>query len=170
MLINDSRELFDSQNRVTLTNTPIIITDCLKTPENIGHLIRLAGNIGITKIISIEEIQLKDNKIKKTACMAWDYVELIHATSKNYHQFIPEDYQWVALETSLQSQSIYKTQLPAKMAVFLGNEIRGIQPEILSHCATHIHIPMTGEATSMNVSHAGSVCLFEWLRQQISGQ
>ena len=170
MLINDSRDLFIPQNRIALAHTPIIVTDCLKTPENIGHLIRLAGNIGISKIISIEEVQLKDSKIKKTACMAWDYVELIHATTENYQQFIPDDYQWVALETSNQSQNIYTTTLPVKMAVFLGNEIRGIQPEILSLCPTHIHIPMTGAANSMNVSHAASVCLFEWLRQQISGQ
>ena len=140
MLINDSRELFIPQNRLSLA------------------------------YISIEEVQLKDSKIKKTACMAWDYVELIHATAENYKQFIPTDYQWVALETSSKSQNIYTTPLPVKMAVFLGNEIRGIQPEILSQCPTHIHIPMTGEATSMNVSHAASVCLFEWLRQQISEQ
>ncbi len=170
MQINDSRELFIPQNRITLPHTPIIVTDGLKTPENIGHLIRLAANIGISKIISIEDVHLKDSKIKKTACMAWDYVALIHATFDNFHQLIDNDYQWVALETSPQSQSIYNTSLPVKMAVFLGNEIRGIQPEILSQCPTHIHIPMTGKATSMNVSHAGSVCLFEWLRQQISSQ
>ncbi len=167
MLINDSRELFVAQNRISIPHTPIIVTDCLKTPENIGHLIRLAANIGISKIISIEELQLKDSKIKKTACMAWDYVELIHTDADHFRVHIPDQYQWVALETSIKSQNIFRTKLPDKMAVFLGNEIRGIQPAILSECATHIHIPMTGEATSMNVSHAAATCLFEWLRQQI---
>lgn len=170
MLINDSRELFIPKNRQFLPHTPIIITDCLKTPENIGHLIRLAGNVGITKIISIEDVQLKDSKIKKTACMAWDYVELIHATIHNFANYIPQNYEWVALETTPQSLNIYTTKLPDRMAVFLGNEIRGIQPEILSQCPKQIHIPVAGEATSMNVSHAGAVCLFEWLRQQICVQ
>lgn len=168
MLINDSRELFTPETRIKVDNCPIIITDCLKTPENIGHLIRIAGNIGITRIISIEETQLKDSKIKKTACMAWDYVELIHTTQDNFHQYIPSEYQWVALETTEESKNIYQTRLPKKMALFLGNEIRGIHPDILTRCTLHVNIPMTGPATSMNVSHAATASIFEWLRQQIT--
>jgi tRNA G18 (ribose-2'-O)-methylase SpoU len=167
MLINDSRELFTPQTRESLPYTPIIVTDSLKTPENIGNLIRIAANIGINKIISIEDIALKDSKIKKTACMAWDYVELVRTSADQFHTHIPDDYDWIALETTPTSVSIYKTILPDKMALFLGNEIWGIQPTILNRCRQHIHIPMTGPATSMNVSHAATAALFEWLRQQL---
>lgn len=167
MILNDSRELFAPHNRVELINPPIIVTDCLRTPENIGNLIRLAANIGITKIVSIEDIVLKESKIKKTACMAWDYVELIHTNTEEFSNYIPDDYEWVAVETSPESKNIYKVNLPARMAVFMGSEIRGIQPEILSHCPLHVHIPMTGPATSMNVSHAAAVSLFEWVRQNL---
>ncbi len=167
MLINDSRELFTPDNRITLNDTPIIVTDSFKTPENIGNLIRIAANIGIKKIICIEEIPLKESKIKKTACMAWDYVELIRTNPVDFRAHIPGDYINIALETTPESVNIYDTKLPAKMALFLGNEIKGIRPEILADCPIHVNIPMTGHATSMNVSHAAAAALFEWLRQHL---
>lgn len=166
MLLNDSRELFRPEAQPILAHPPIVVTDCLKTPENIGHLIRLSANTGIRTLVSIEEIQLKDSRIKKTACMAWDYVQLIHATPENFETALPDDYTWVALETTSQSTNLFATPLPNKMAIFLGNEIRGIRPELLDRCPIQVHIPMWGPATSMNVSHAAAVCFFEWVRQQ----
>ena len=146
-------------------DAPIIVADLLKTPENLGSLIRMAANIGIKRIVSIETEPHRESKIRKTACMAWNYVELVHATKENYAEFIPEGYSLVALETSSISQNIYKAELPRKMALVVGNEVDGIRMELLSDCPLHVNIPMTGPATSMNVSHATCVALFEWVRR-----
>lgn len=165
MQINDSRELFANGKQLDSNTAPIIVADRLKTPENIGNIIRLAANIGASKLISIEDVQLKDNRIKKTACMAWNYVELIHTSYEEFAQYIPSDYLWTALETSAKSQNIYSTDLPQRMALFVGNEVWGIRQELLDRCPLHVNIPMTGPATSMNVSHATAVALFEWQRR-----
>lgn len=159
-----SRELFDGKSSGP-DDAPVIIADLLKTPENIGSLIRMAANIGIKRIISIETEPHRESKIRKTACMAWDYVELIHATKENYGEYVPEGYEMVALETSSISQNLYNAELPRKMALVVGNEVDGIRMELLGDCPLHVHIPMTGPATSMNVSHATCVALFEWVRR-----
>lgn len=159
-----SRALFDGKSTGP-DDAPIIVADLLKTPENIGSLIRMAANIGIKRIVSIETEPHRESKIRKTACMAWDYVELIHATKDNYSDFIPDDYKLVALETSSISQNIYKAELPRKMALVVGNEVDGVRLDLLNDCPLHVHIPMTGPATSMNVSHATCVALFEWVRR-----
>lgn len=162
----NSRDIFDGKNNI-LPDPPIIVADMLRTPENIGSLIRMAANIGIVRVVCIEneKVQMRESKIRRTACMAWDYVELIHATAENYTEFIPSDYQLVALETSSISKNIFQTQLPRKMALVVGNEIHGVRMELLEQCPQHVNIPMTGPATSMNVSHATCVALFEWVRQ-----
>lgn len=165
MDINDSRVLFNNGDVLPLECPPIIVADLIRTPENLGNLIRLAANIGIRKVVSIERVPLKESKIRKTACMAWDYVELLHVTEEELFSVIPSDYTLVAVETSAQSQNLYTYSLPQKTAFVVGNEVHGIRQELLDCCPNHVHIPMTGPATSMNVSHAASVVLFEWVRQ-----
>ncbi len=162
----NSRDIFEGKTG-KISNPPIIVADMLRTPENIGSLIRIAANIGIEKVVCIEtdNMQMRESKIRRTACMAWDYVKLEHATPDNFSEFIPSDYQLVALETSSISESIFKASLPQKMALVVGNEIHGVRMELLSQCAQHINIPMSGPATSMNVSHATCVALFEWVRR-----
>lgn len=167
MEINDSRVLFNNGRCEPIDNPPVIIADLIRTPENIGSIIRLAANAGVRRVISIETEPHKEYKIKKTACMAWDCVKLIHCAPEDVMQYVPSDYQFVALETTQQSVNIFTTMLPRRMALVVGNEMHGIRPELLSECPLHVHIPMTGPATSMNVSHATSVALFEWVRQQI---
>ena len=135
-----------------------MVLDRLRTPENIGNIIRLAANVGVRRIVSIEEVRLGESRIRKTACMAWDYVELVRTDYDAFDRYIPADYQWVALETTPSSQSVFAARLPQRMALVAGSEV-------LDRCALHVHIPMTGPATSMNVSHATSVALFEWVRR-----
>ena len=159
----DSRMLFDG--KPSIQNAPLIVADSLKTPENLGNIIRLSANIGIHRIICVDTIQHRESRLRKTACMAWDYVELIYATKENFTDYIPQGYELVALETSTISKNIYTTDLPREMALVVGNEQDGISRELLDKCALHVHIPMTGPATSMNVSHATGVALFEWVRR-----
>ena len=146
---------------------PIIITDSFKTPANIGNILRLGTNIGACKIITIENITLKDRKIRKTAGAAFDHIPLITTDLANFQSFIPSDYTLTALETCTGAQNIFQCQLPSKMALVLGNEIRGISPELLTLCQSAIYIPMPGSVKSMNVSHAAAVALFQWLNQHL---
>lgn len=167
MEINDSRILFNNGNFDKVEFPPIIITDLIRTPENIGSIIRLAANVGVKRVISIELESHKEYKIKKTACMAWDYVELIHTSPESLYQYLPSDYELVALETSPRSVNIFQWHLPRKMALVVGNEMHGVRQSLLDECNIHVNIPMTGPATSMNVSHATAVAIFEWQRQTL---
>lgn len=162
---HDSRALFSGRNTLHRAKRPIIITARLRTPENLGNIIRLAANIGCTTVIAIDSPTLSMQKIRRTACMAIDHVELIHTNAENWLQHIPQDYEIVAIETTQTSENIFATRLNEQTAFVVGNEIHGIDADILLRCNRAVHIPMTGPSTSMNVSHATAVVLFEWLRQ-----
>ena len=78
---NDSRLLFAPGTVQPPADPPLIIADGLRTPENVGSLVRLAANIGITKVVLLNSPELKVSKMRKTACMAWDYVEVVRMTA-----------------------------------------------------------------------------------------
>ncbi len=165
---NDSRELFAPGTITPPADAPIIIADGLRTPENVGSLIRLAANVGCTTVVLVASDDMKESKIRKTACMAWDYVRLERvASADELTKIVPTDYEYVAVETTPDSVDIYTKPLPRKVALVVGSEVHGVSESVLSLCPQRVYIPMTGPDTSMNVSQAAAVALFEWVRLHV---
>ncbi len=144
---------------------PVIILDGLQTPENIGSALRLAGNIGCKKVVITEQLELTQTRIEKIARNSIQYLEVIFMT----YQEISETFiTLVAIETSSEAENIYESKLPVNSAFIVGNEKYGISEELLSLTHQQIFIPMPGNVKSLNVSHALSITLFEWYRQNYS--
>lgn len=170
MMLNLNSNNFFQQKSYAIKHSfrPIIITDNLKTPENIGQIIRLAGNIGCEDVLVVNDSERpRLSKIKRMGEVAGPVVNWQFCTSDELFSHIPEGYILTALETAPQSTNLFNTTLPQKMALIVGNEINGISPLLLQKVEVSIHIPVTGNVKSLNVSHAAAVCLFEWLKQQI---
>jgi 23S rRNA (guanosine2251-2'-O)-methyltransferase len=62
---------------------------------------------------------------------------------------------------------IYKTDFSGPCAVIMGSEDKGISQQIIALADNQISIPMSGNISSLNVSAAAAVILFEILRQRI---
>ena len=146
---------------------PTIILDGLSTPDNIGSIMRLAGNIGCKRLVFTERIELNQTKINKIARNSLKYFDIEFMTYKEIQDSFEN---LIAIETSSESKNIFNTILPQSSAFIVGNEKRGISENLLAHCVKHIYIPMPGNVKSLNVSHALSVGLFEWYRQNYSSQ
>ncbi len=162
---NTRANIFFNINKVNkLSVLPIVIIDNIKTPENLGSIVRLAGNLGINKIYVLnQQNNLRNSKIKATASTAFNDIKIIH---KNY-DFIDEikDYSFFIVETDKSAKNIYKTTLPKKSAFIFGNEAHGVSNFLLQKIDNKIFIPMHGNTKSMNVAQSATVVLFEWLRQ-----
>jgi tRNA G18 (ribose-2'-O)-methylase SpoU len=68
-----------------------------------------------------------------------------------------------ALEDGERAQSIFNLSpedLPASIALVVGNEAAGVDPEILSQCDRIISIPMMGKKESLNVAIACSIAIY----------
>jgi len=146
---------------------PIVVADNLRTPENMGAVLRLAGNIGaaLTLFVTNTPINFKTYKIKRTASGAYEKSTWKIIEPKELSENIPPDYEIVALETETNAQNIYTTKLPEKIAFMVGNELFGIDPELMALAHHKVFIPLPGYIYSLNVTHALSVGLFEWYRQ-----
>lgn len=146
---------------------PIVIADQLRTPENMGAILRLAGNIGAQKVlfISDKEHGFKRFRIGKPSAGAIDKVDWQIIGKQEIMKQVPEGFSLVALETSEGAENIFQVRLPEKIAFLVGNEVLGISDEIMKLAHEAVYIPIPGQISSLNVSHALSIGMFEWLRQ-----
>lgn len=145
---------------------PIIVADRIKTPENMGMILRVAGNVGCGKVLFIDNGQpIRRNKIKKTAQTSFDKIDWSVCQPEELNDLLPEDYHRIAIETTTTANSLFETRFPVGCAFFVGNEAHGLSEAVLKQCNSSIYIPMPGTTVSMNVSHALAVVLFEWVRQ-----
>lgn len=147
----------------------ILILDSIEDPHNLGAVIRTAEAAGVHGIIipKNRSVMLSET-VAKTAAGALENVLISRVT--NLSQIIDklkERNVWV-YGTDLSGQSIYKGKITGATAIVLGNESKGVSPNILKKCDVIITIPMIGQVNSLNVSVATGVILFELLRQRTS--
>jgi TrmH family RNA methyltransferase len=64
----------------------------------------------------------------------------------------------------------HQADLTGPIALVLGNESHGLPAEADAHLDGYVHIPMVGHTESLNVAMAGSVILFEALRQRTTSR
>ncbi|MFT3740109.1 MAG: TrmH family RNA methyltransferase [Breznakibacter sp.] len=145
----------------------ILVAWRFKTPENIGGVMRLAGNLGVKKVVAVESHigNVSWDKLKRVARTAFAHTEMERVPEADVLQVIPHGHVKVALETAQNSQNIFKAALPSKMVLFLGNEQAGLPVYLVEQCDLCVHIPLTGNVKSMNVAQAATVAAFEWYRQ-----
>jgi TrmH family RNA methyltransferase len=166
----NSIAFFDDQKYPELSVKPAIAAWQIINPENIGNMIRLADNVGAEDVFILgTDFQLRMSSIRKTAGLSFNNVRLKFISPQDFFVQLSPDIKLVAIETSEDSTNVFTTKLPDKIVFLLGNERNGLPDEILQKCAVKVHIPMTGQCKSMNVSHALSVALFEWQRQMLFG-
>lgn len=144
-------------------NHPIIVAYNIRTPENVGSIIRLADNISCLKVLFVtDNNDIRLSKIKKTAASSYKSVNWKFCHLSEIDHEIPNDYSLVALETTSDSENIYSAELPSKLALVVGNEVSGVDNNLLNTCSKIVHIPIYGRNTSLNVSHSLAIALFEW--------
>lgn len=146
----------------------------IRSVHNVGSILRSAEGFGVTKIVCsgytpypaitgdtrLPHIREKITMgIHKTALGAEQMLEI--------RQFETLD-EWlaqnslpiIALEQTPTSASPRQFIAPPAFALLLGEEVHGIEPQYLEHCAAAIEIPMRGKKESFNVSVATGIVLY----------
>ncbi len=66
-------------------------------------------------------------------------------------------------------QDVFGMDLEEPVVFVLGNEARGLPPEVTSLADTTVRVPILGRAESLNLAGAATVCLFEWAKRRRGG-
>jgi tRNA G18 (ribose-2'-O)-methylase SpoU len=98
--------------------------------------------------------------------VAWRYrAEALAALD----EILKEGYTPVALETGATGDSLQEFRWPERPCLVVGNEIRGVSPEVLDECGLNVSIPMRGVKDSLNVAVAFGIAIHH-ASVQLAGQ
>ena len=105
--------------------------------------------------------------VRKVACGAAEVVPLVAVTNLSRTlQKLQQKGVWIAGTAGEAEVSIYQQNLSGPLALVMGAEGKGMRRLTREHCDYLVKLPMLGSVSSLNVSVATGVCLFEIRRQR----
>jgi 23S rRNA (guanosine2251-2'-O)-methyltransferase len=105
--------------------------------------------------------------VSKVACGAAEVVPYVQVTNlARTLQMLQQRGIWITGAAGEADQLVYEASLTGPMALVMGAEGKGIRRLTREYCDHLVKIPMSGEVSSLNVSVATGVCLFEAVRQR----
>jgi len=148
----------------------ILLCDGVNSPANMGSLLRVADSFGVKKVLfSKVIINIESSRLKRTArsTQKWVAIESNVDAQLVLKDYLDKGFVPVALEiteTSIPLEKINFSDLE-KVLLIIGDESSGVSDSILKACKFQTHITMFGKNSSMNVSQATAVALYEITKQ-----
>ncbi|MGC9374973.1 MAG: RNA methyltransferase [Bacteroidales bacterium] len=151
--------------------TPIaVILDNIRSLNNIGSVFRTSDAFLIEKIILCGITAKPPHKdIQKTALGAtesvdWEYIE---ETSEALKKLKKSGFTIVSIEQTENAVELQNFTIEAKKkyAVIFGNEVKGVQQEVVNESDYCIEIPQFGTKHSFNISVSAGIVLWEFFKK-----
>jgi TrmH family RNA methyltransferase len=149
----------------------IVVVEAAQDPGNLGTLLRSAEAAGVAQVLcTTGTVDIYSPKVVRAAMGA------------HFRLAIEQDLDFAAVAERLTVvDHVYAAEAEASMpyyavdwrqpsALLLGSEAHGLSAEALAYTTKPIGIPMRGGAESLNLAVAGSVIVFEALRQRMRGR
>lgn len=154
---------------------PVLVLHNIRSSHNVGSMFRTADGAGVGRIIlsgyTPDHLDPKGKERRdfiKVSLGAEKFIPFLHTKSLSsaLKKLKAEGYTIVAVELTERSVSLfdYKPKRNEKLAVVMGNEVRGINKQNLKYCDAVVQIPMRGKKESLNVGVACGVALFTLLK------
>ena len=146
----------------------ILVLDGVTDPHNLGACLRSADAAGVDAVVVP-----RDNSadltpvVRKVACGAAEVVPFVRVTNiSRTLQALQERGVWLYGTDGDAEKSIYDSDLTPSLALVMGAEGKGMRRLTREQCDYLIHLPMAGSVSSLNVSVATGIVLFEVVRQR----
>lgn len=146
----------------------LLVLESLQDPHNLGACLRTADAAGVDVVIGSKHGAVGlGPTVSKVAAGAAE--TLPYATVTNVGRTL----DWISgygihvVGTSDTADvSLFDTDLSGPLAIVMGQEHTGLKPSIVKRCDRLVSLPMQGAVSSLNVSVATGICLYEALRQR----
>lgn len=160
-----SQEEFKKKNKIPL----IVVLDNVRSLNNVGSVFRTSDAF-LVKAVYLCGITATPPhpEIHKTALGAEDSVEwrYFEDTNDAVDKLHEEGYVVYAIEQVENSIILSDLQLnkDSKYAVVLGNEVKGVQQNVVDRCNQSIEIPQFGTKHSLNVSVTAGLVIWDFFK------
>lgn len=172
----------DDLNRISVDEfkeaekTPLtVVLDNVRSQNNIGSVFRTSDAFRVENICLCGICSTPPHRdIHKTALgseesVAWQYYEetadcIKELKSQGYKVFAIEQVDDSVMLNEFSIQQINPSTNQPKIAIIFGNEVEGVQEELLPLCDGSIEIPQFGTKHSLNISCAAAIVIWEMFK------
>jgi 23S rRNA (guanosine2251-2'-O)-methyltransferase len=157
-----------SEHLSKVTVPLILILDGVTDPHNLGACLRSADAAGVTAVVFPKDKSADVNDVaRKVASGAAETVPWVRVTNlARTIESLKQAGVWVIGTDGDAEESLYEQDLSGPCAMVLGSEGAGMRRLTRDLCDFVVKLPMAGSVSSLNVSVAAGVCLFEAVRQR----
>ena len=145
----------------------VVVLDGVEDPHNLGAIVRTAHAAGAGSIVIPERRAAGvTDVVAKAAAGALEHLPIVRVTNVNRAM---EDLKkrgfWIYGLDERGTETYDQVQFATPTALVFGGEGAGLHEQVRRHCDALVRIPMAGKISSLNVSVAAGVVLFEWKRR-----
>jgi 23S rRNA (guanosine2251-2'-O)-methyltransferase len=146
----------------------ILVLDGVQDPHNLGACLRTADAAGVALVILPKDRSAPLTPVvRRAASGAAEVLPILLVTNlARVLQHLKQRGVWLAGTTDQADSELYGTDLTGPLALVVGSEGQGMRRLTAELCDYRVRIPMAGTVSSLNVSVATAVCLYEILRQR----
>lgn len=159
-------DVTEHRERTRRARSPVaLFLDGVTDQRNIGAIFRLcdAANVEHLYLSGLDDFRV-DKKIRRVSRGTTEYVDHTVVPPGADREIIFTRYDHlVALDHTARSVDYRTFQPTGTTLLFIGNEQRGVSEALLARAETHLHLPMLGVKTSMNVACAATVAVYACL-------
>ena len=160
----------DLSHLLELSKKPclILILDGVTDPHNLGACLRSADAAGVDFVVIPRDKNASITPVvSKVACGAAESVPLVRVTNlARAMDILKQQGVWIYGAAGEASESLYSLDCSSSIALVMGSEDKGLRHLTRELCDGLFALPMQGTVTSLNVSVATGICLFEVARQR----
>jgi TrmH family RNA methyltransferase len=160
------RPVAEIRANATATGRPLLVLVDISDPGNAGTLMRsaeAAGSAGV--VFAGNSVDPYNPKVVRSS--AGSIFRLMFAVERELDEVLAA-LEGVAIWAAVGSggSSHLDAPLGGALALLLGNEAHGLDPAVIDRCDARVTVDMDGSTESLNVAMAGTVLLFESMRQR----
>jgi 23S rRNA (guanosine2251-2'-O)-methyltransferase len=147
----------------------LLILDGVTDPHNLGACLRNADAAGVQAIIVPKDNAARITAtVRKVAVGAAESVPLVQVTNlSRTMKALQQMGVWIIGTAGETDNCLYDEKLSGPMALVMGAEGKGMRRLTRENCDQLVKLPMAGTVSSLNVSVATGICLFEIVRQRL---
>ncbi|MFK8049217.1 MAG: 23S rRNA (guanosine(2251)-2'-O)-methyltransferase RlmB [Halioglobus sp.] len=148
----------------------LLVLDGVTDPHNLGACLRSADAAGVDAVVVPKDKSADLNPTtRKVACGAAEVVPFVRVTNiARTMKALQERGVWFYGTAGESEKTIYNSDLSGSVALVMGAEGDGLRRLTREGCDHLVKLPMAGSVSSLNVSVATGVCLFEIVRQRLA--
>lgn len=146
----------------------LLALDGVTDPHNLGAVLRTADAAGVLAVIVPKDKSATLNAtVRKVACGAAEVLPLVAVTNlvRTLEKLRQRGF-WTVGTAGEAEQEVFDHDFRGPTVLIMGAEGKGMRRLTREHCDHLVKLPMAGSVSSLNVSVATGICLFEAVRQR----